>query len=105
MHVSSLSLCLCGGGPWSSSRPSLSLFSFLSDLMCRHSDNSCVVRRETFDIDDDCDSLTWEENDDTLLLWEDFTNYNVPCVLNNGNGAVDCNGDASDPVSLSALPC
>nr|XP_055039324.1 intermediate filament family orphan 2 isoform X4 [Misgurnus anguillicaudatus] len=52
--------------------------------------------RDTFDIDDDCDSLTWE-NDDTLLLWEDLTNYNVPCVLNNGNGAVDCNGDANDP--------
>ncbi|XP_044524636.1 intermediate filament family orphan 2, partial [Gracilinanus agilis] len=32
--------------------------------------------RETFDIDDDCDSLTWEENEDTLLLWEDFTNCN-----------------------------
>uniref|UniRef100_A0A8C2HH00 Delta-1-pyrroline-5-carboxylate dehydrogenase, mitochondrial n=1 Tax=Cyprinus carpio TaxID=7962 RepID=A0A8C2HH00_CYPCA len=32
--------------------------------------------RETFEIDDDCDSLTWEENDDTLLLWEDFANYN-----------------------------
>ncbi|XP_057218063.1 intermediate filament family orphan 2 isoform X2 [Triplophysa rosa] len=55
--------------------------------------------RETFDIDDDCDSLTWEENDDTLLLWEDFTNYNVPCAFNNANGAVDCNGDANDPNS------
>uniref|UniRef100_A0A8C8M2L0 Delta-1-pyrroline-5-carboxylate dehydrogenase, mitochondrial n=1 Tax=Oncorhynchus tshawytscha TaxID=74940 RepID=A0A8C8M2L0_ONCTS len=33
--------------------------------------------RETFDIDDDCDSLTWEENDETLLLWEDFNNYNI----------------------------
>ena len=33
-------------------------------------------RRETFDFDDDCDSLTWEENEDTLLLWEDFTNCN-----------------------------
>ncbi|XP_066126386.1 intermediate filament family orphan 2 isoform X2 [Saccopteryx bilineata] len=32
--------------------------------------------RETFDFDDDCDSLTWEENEDTLLLWEDFTNCN-----------------------------
>uniref|UniRef100_A0A8C6U855 Intermediate filament family orphan 2b n=1 Tax=Neogobius melanostomus TaxID=47308 RepID=A0A8C6U855_9GOBI len=37
--------------------------------------------RETFDIDDDCDSLTWEENEDTLLLWEDFTNYNVPSAI------------------------
>ncbi|XP_015738164.1 intermediate filament family orphan 2 isoform X1 [Coturnix japonica] len=32
--------------------------------------------RETFDFDDDCDSLTWEENEETLLLWEDFTNCN-----------------------------
>ncbi|XP_063173706.1 intermediate filament family orphan 2 [Candoia aspera] len=32
--------------------------------------------RETFDFDDDCDSLTWEESGDTLLLWEDFTNCN-----------------------------
>lgn len=42
---------------------------------------TCAVRchphrRETFDFDDDCDSLTWEENEDTLLLWEDFTNCN-----------------------------
>ncbi|XP_051528441.1 intermediate filament family orphan 2-like isoform X1 [Myxocyprinus asiaticus] len=68
----------------------------LNQLHC--SDNSFVARRETFDIDDDCDSLTWEENDDTLLLWEDFTNYNVPCALND-NGALDCNGDANDPSS------
>ncbi|XP_069467179.1 intermediate filament family orphan 2 isoform X4 [Ambystoma mexicanum] len=32
--------------------------------------------RETYDFDDDCDSLTWEENEDTLLLWEDFSNGN-----------------------------
>ncbi|XP_061688299.1 intermediate filament family orphan 2 isoform X2 [Syngnathoides biaculeatus] len=37
--------------------------------------------RETFDLDDDCDSLTWEENEETLLLWEDFANYNVPCGI------------------------
>ncbi|CAJ1050495.1 intermediate filament family orphan 2 isoform X2 [Xyrichtys novacula] len=37
--------------------------------------------RETFEIDDDCDSLTWEENEETLLLWEDFTNYNMPYAL------------------------
>ncbi|KAL3058855.1 hypothetical protein OYC64_010906 [Pagothenia borchgrevinki] len=63
-----------------------------------HSDNSFVARRETFDIDDDCDSLTWEENEETLLLWEDFTNYNVPSAFtatpgttascSNGNGEV-----------------
>ncbi|XP_029434088.1 intermediate filament family orphan 2 isoform X2 [Rhinatrema bivittatum] len=39
--------------------------------------------RETIDFDDDCDSLTWEENEDTLLLWEDFTNCN-PSVDNQG---------------------
>ncbi|XP_059393867.1 intermediate filament family orphan 2-like isoform X5 [Carassius carassius] len=49
--------------------------------------------RETFEIDDDCDSLTWEENDDTLLLWEDFTNYNVPYGLTNNT---DCNGEAQE---------
>ncbi|XP_060794217.1 intermediate filament family orphan 2 isoform X2 [Neoarius graeffei] len=33
--------------------------------------------RETFDFDDDCDSLAWEETEETLLLWEDFTNSHV----------------------------
>ncbi|XP_067287190.1 intermediate filament family orphan 2 isoform X3 [Pseudorasbora parva] len=66
----------------------------LNQLHC--SDNSFVARRETFEIDDDCDSLTWEENDDTLLLWEDFTNYNMPCALTNSTGALDCNGEAQD---------
>ncbi|XP_023119994.1 intermediate filament family orphan 2 isoform X1 [Amphiprion ocellaris] len=51
----------------------------LNQLHC--SDNSFVARRETFEIDDDCDSLTWEENEETLLLWEDFTNYNLPCAI------------------------
>nr|XP_033777830.1 intermediate filament family orphan 2 isoform X2 [Geotrypetes seraphini] len=32
--------------------------------------------KDTFDCDDDCDSLAWEENEDTLLLWEDFANCN-----------------------------
>ncbi|XP_048034483.1 intermediate filament family orphan 2 isoform X4 [Megalobrama amblycephala] len=32
--------------------------------------------RETFEFDDDCDSLAWEETEETLLLWEDFSNYN-----------------------------
>lgn len=48
--------------------PSWALFSHA--LLCH------PRRRETFDFDDDCDSLTWEENEDTLLLWEDFTNCN-----------------------------
>ncbi|MCJ8741613.1 hypothetical protein PDJAM_G00072700 [Pangasius djambal] len=33
--------------------------------------------RETFEFDDDCDSLAWEETEETLLLWEDFTNSPV----------------------------
>ncbi|KPP64749.1 hypothetical protein Z043_116873 [Scleropages formosus] len=59
----------------------------LNQLSC--SDNCFVARRETFDIDDDCDSLTWEENDETLLLWEDFTNYNMPSAICTG----DCHGE------------
>ncbi|XP_040888856.1 intermediate filament family orphan 2 isoform X2 [Toxotes jaculatrix] len=59
--------------------------------------------RETFDIDDDCDSLTWEENEETLLLWEDFTNYNVPCAITattcTSTGPCDGNGDVADPDS------
>ncbi|XP_031422546.1 intermediate filament family orphan 2 isoform X2 [Clupea harengus] len=58
------------------------------------SDNSSVARRETFDFDDDCDSLTWEENEETLLLWEDFCNYNAP-----GTMACGGQGDAQDTVS------
>uniref|UniRef100_A0A8C2Q9U8 Intermediate filament family orphan 2a n=1 Tax=Cyprinus carpio TaxID=7962 RepID=A0A8C2Q9U8_CYPCA len=46
----------------------------LNQLGC--SANWFVGRRETFEFDDDCDSLAWEETDETLLLWEDFSNYN-----------------------------
>ncbi|XP_010879994.1 intermediate filament family orphan 2 isoform X2 [Esox lucius] len=54
--------------------------------------------RETFDIDDDCDSLTWEENDDTLLLWEDFTNYNIQHgAISTANGTA--NSNTEEPVS------
>lgn len=59
--------------------------------------------RETFEIDDDCDSLTWEENEETLLLWEDFTNYNVPLTIATMPGTAACasdgNGEAADPDS------
>ncbi|XP_026204340.1 intermediate filament family orphan 2 [Anabas testudineus] len=59
--------------------------------------------RETFEIDDDCDSLTWEENEETLLLWEDFTNYNVPCTITGTTctttAPCDGNGEAADPDS------
>nr|XP_033483163.1 intermediate filament family orphan 2 isoform X1 [Epinephelus lanceolatus] len=73
----------------------------LNQLHC--SDNSFVARRETFEIDDDCDSLTWEENEETLLLWEDFTNYNVPLTIAAMPGTAACasdgNGEAADPDS------
>ncbi len=81
----------------------LSLSFFLTRRHC--SDNSFVARQETFEIDDDCDSLTWEENDDTLLLWEDFANYNVPNGLTNNPGALDCNGDAQEAVSFHIHYC
>ncbi|KAM3621194.1 uncharacterized protein V6R79_007636 [Siganus canaliculatus] len=60
--------------------------------------------RETFEFDDDdCDSLTWEENEETLLLWEDFTNYNWPCTVAaatcTNTSPPDGNGDAADPDS------
>lgn len=77
---------------------------FLLPLPRRHcSDNSSVARRETFEIDDDCDSLTWEENEETLLLWEDFANYNIPCTIAlaacSNVGPADGPGEAADPVS------
>ncbi|XP_029948136.1 intermediate filament family orphan 2 isoform X2 [Salarias fasciatus] len=60
--------------------------------------------RETFEIDDDCDSLTWEENEETLLLWEDFTNYNVPFSIAAASTCAaacpaEANGEAQDPDS------
>lgn len=32
----------------------------------------CVWFRRECEFDDDCDSLAWEETEETLLLWEDF---------------------------------
>ncbi|KAJ8257636.1 hypothetical protein GJAV_G00188000 [Gymnothorax javanicus] len=56
--------------------------------------------RETFEFDDDCDSLAWEENEETLLLWEDFTNYNTPAALcSTACAAGDCQGEAQEPGS------
>ncbi|KAM8916212.1 intermediate filament family orphan 2 isoform 2-T2 [Spinachia spinachia] len=75
----------------------------LNQLHC--SDNSFVARRETFEIDDDCDSLTWEENEETLLLWEDFANYNIPAAAAAAAGGAAAagpsngNGEAADPDS------
>ncbi|XP_038163760.1 intermediate filament family orphan 2 isoform X1 [Cyprinodon tularosa] len=73
----------------------------LNQLHC--SDNSFVARREAFEIDDDCDSLTWEENEETLLLWEDFTNYNMPCTIAATTCTAACpceaSAEAADPDS------
>lgn len=62
--------------------------------------------RETFDIDDDCDSLTWEENEETLLLWEDFANYNMPRTVavtaSNNAGPSEGVSEGADPDSQDA---
>lgn len=58
-------------------------------------------RRETFDFDDDCDSLTWEENEDTLLLWEDFTNCNPSIDL---QGEVSQGSGLPQAAQLSPAP-
>ncbi|ERE66531.1 intermediate filament family 1 isoform 1 [Cricetulus griseus] len=34
-----------------------------------------VPAMREYDFEDDCDSLTWEETEETLLLWEDFSGY------------------------------
>ncbi|KAL1249926.1 hypothetical protein QQF64_020931 [Cirrhinus molitorella] len=51
--------------------------------------------RETFEFDDDCDSLAWEETEETLLLWEDFSNYNS-LNLSTAAGPVAAASCASD---------
>ncbi|XP_016404598.1 intermediate filament family orphan 2-like isoform X1 [Sinocyclocheilus rhinocerous] len=61
----------------------------LNQLGC--SANWFVGRRETFEFDDDCDSLAWEETEETLLLWEDFSNYNS---LNLATTAASCTSDS-----------
>ncbi|KAJ7998607.1 hypothetical protein DPEC_G00206650 [Dallia pectoralis] len=72
----------------------------LNQLSC--SDGHFVASRETFDIDDDCDSLTWEENDETMLLWEDLTNYNIQsgatCAANCPTSST-ANSNTEEPVS------
>ncbi|XP_073679157.1 intermediate filament family orphan 2 isoform X1 [Garra rufa] len=65
----------------------------LNQLGC--SANWFVGRRETFEFDDDCDSLAWEETEETLLLWEDFSNYNS-LNLSTAAGPVATTSCASD---------
>lgn len=55
----------------------------------------CVVvsvfyfRREC-EFEDDCDSLAWEETEETLLLWEDFPGCTLPPDPAHPPGEVDC---------------
>ncbi len=37
----------------------------------------CVMSRRECEFEDDCDSLAWEETEETLLLWEDFPGYSL----------------------------
>ncbi|TRY96200.1 hypothetical protein DNTS_009401 [Danionella cerebrum] len=43
--------------------------SFLRNKQC------LLFNRRECDFEDDCDSLSWEETEETLLLWEDFPGY------------------------------
>ncbi|XP_051818126.1 non-homologous end joining factor IFFO1 isoform X3 [Antechinus flavipes] len=49
-----------------------------------------------YDFEDDCDSLTWEETEETLLLWEDFSGYAA--------AAAEAQGEVTAPPSRSPLP-
>ncbi|XP_053898046.1 non-homologous end joining factor IFFO1 isoform X1 [Malaclemys terrapin pileata] len=43
-----------------------------------------------YDFEDDCDSLTWEETEETLLLWEDFSGYAIAAAEVQGEQQDDC---------------
>lgn len=59
----------------------------------------CPPRRE-YDFEDDCDSLTWEETEETLLLWEDFSGYAIAAAEVQGEVTV-----VSGPLEDPALGC
>lgn len=81
-------------------------------VCCPHTHRGCsanwfVGRRETFEFDDDCDSLAWEETEDTLLLWDDFSNYHSLNLTPNTTAAatgsvttVTCMSDSHEQVSI-----
>ena len=52
------------------------------------------VSRREYDFEDDCDSLTWEETEETLLLWEDFSGYAM--------AAAEAQGEVTAPPGLRA---
>lgn len=51
--------------------------------------NLCYHRREC-EFEDDCDSLAWEETEETLLLWEDFPGCTLPPDPTHQPGEVSC---------------
>ena len=53
------------------------------------------VSRREYDFEDDCDSLTWEETEETLLLWEDFSGYAM--------AAAEAQGEVTSAPGLRAL--
>lgn len=58
----------------------------------------CLAPRREYDFEDDCDSLTWEETEETLLLWEDFSGYAIAAAEVQGEVTV-----VSDPLEDTAL--
>ncbi|KTF77815.1 hypothetical protein cypCar_00017488 [Cyprinus carpio] len=66
----------------------------LNQIGC--SANRFVGRREAFEFDDDCDSLAWEETEETLLLWEDFSNYNSLNLSSTASCASDSHGETHE---------
>uniref|UniRef100_A0A3Q3KRT7 IF rod domain-containing protein n=1 Tax=Monopterus albus TaxID=43700 RepID=A0A3Q3KRT7_MONAL len=42
------------------------------------------------EFEDDCDSLAWEETEETLLLWEDFPGCTLPLDPTHSTGEEDC---------------
>ncbi|CAH2322691.1 intermediate filament family orphan 1 isoform X2 [Pelobates cultripes] len=42
-----------------------------------------------YDFEDDCDSLAWEETEETLLLWEDFSGYTMSAMETQGETQED----------------
>lgn len=57
-------------------------------------DGGFPVSRREYDFEDDCDSLTWEETEETLLLWEDFSGYAM--------AAAEAQGEVTAPPGLRA---
>lgn len=50
----------------------------------------CSYFRRECEFEDDCDSLAWEETEETLLLWEDFPGCTLPPDPTHPPGEVSC---------------